>query len=116
MPRDPIVRAEEPETVLHEKSAEVGSVVEPLAVGNAHLDRARVSGRELLLGRRARRVVVDEAVAVELVAAGLRDDVDDAAERAAVLGLVAAGLDLDLLHELVVDRLALDALEARSSC
>ena len=34
---------------------------------------------------------------MKLVAARLRDDVDDAAERPAVLGLVAAGLDLDLL-------------------
>ena len=48
---------------------------------------------------------------MELVAARLRDDVDDAAERAAVLGLVAARLDLDLLDELVVDGLALDSLE-----
>ena len=48
---------------------------------------------------------------MELVAAGLRDDVDHAAERPAVLGLVAAGLDLDLLDELAVDGLALEAFD-----
>ncbi len=48
---------------------------------------------------------------MELVAALLRDDVHDAAGVPAVLGLVAAGLDLDLLHELGVDRLALEPLD-----
>ena len=46
---------------------------------------------------------------MELVAPRLRDDVDDPAGRASELGLVAAGLDLDLLDELVVDDLALDS-------
>ena len=49
---------------------------------------------------------------MKLISPGLRDDVDEAFESAAVLGLVAARLDLDLLHELVVDRLALDSLKA----
>ena len=38
---------------------------------------------------------------MELVGAGLGDDVDDAARRTAVLGVVAAGDDLGLLDELV---------------
>ncbi len=45
------------------------------------------------------------------VIARLGDHVDDAAERAAVLGLVAAGLDLDFLDELPVDRLPLEAAD-----
>src|SRR5665811_276130 len=48
---------------------------------------------------------------MKLVSARLRDDVDDTAERATVFGLVAAGLDLDLLDELVVDGLALEAAD-----
>src|SRR5207253_10955088 len=44
-------------------------------------------------------------------AARLGDDVDDTAGRAAVLGLVAARLDLDLLDELAVDGLALEPLD-----
>ena len=48
---------------------------------------------------------------MEFVATRFRDDVDDAAERPAVLRLVAARLDLDLLDELVVDGLPLNPLE-----
>src|SRR5204863_573028 len=61
------------------------------------------------LGAERGRAQVAEHVAVELVAPRLRDDVDDPAGRASELGLVAAGLDLDLLDELVVDDLALDS-------
>jgi hypothetical protein len=47
---------------------------------------------------------------VELVAAGLGDDVDDAAGRAPELRFVAAGLDVDRLDELEVELLALEAV------
>ena len=62
-----------------------------------------------MLGAHSEGVVVDEAVSVKFVAARLGDDVDDAAERPAVLRLVAAGLDFDFLDELTVDRLSLEA-------
>ncbi len=55
-------------------------------------------------------VVVAEDVAVEFVAAGLRDDVHDAACRAAVLGFVPSGLHVDGLDELEVQLLALKAV------
>ncbi len=45
---------------------------------------------------------------MELIAAGLRDHVDDAAKRSAIFRRIAPGLDLDLLHEFAVDGLALD--------
>ncbi len=59
-----------------------------------------------------RPVVLVEAhdVAVELVAARPRDDVDDAAHRAAVFGVVAGGRDLDLLEQLEDDVLRLAAV------
>src|SRR5690606_1916802 len=44
--------------------------------------------------------------ALELVRAALGDDVDDATGRATVLGVVAAGHDLDLFDEVVDDRRA----------
>src|SRR5690606_5051337 len=44
--------------------------------------------------------------ALELVRAGLGDDVDDTAGGAAVLGVVATGDDLDLFDEVVDDRRA----------
>jgi hypothetical protein len=51
---------------------------------------------------------------VELIAARLGNHVDDAAGGAPVLGLVAAGLDVDLLDELEVELLALEpVLHAR---
>ena len=51
-----------------------------------------------------------EDVAVEGVAAGLGQDVDRAAREPPVLGVQAAGLDLDFLHEVEVQRLAFGAL------
>ena len=58
-----------------------------------------------------RRVVLVEAheVAVKLVAPGPGDDVDDATHRAAVLGIVARGRDLDLVQQLENDVLTLDS-------
>ena len=69
-------------------------------------------GRDDRLRVRLQRVavVVAEDVAVELVAARLRDDVDDAAGGAAVLGLVAAGLHVHRLDELEVELFALEAV------
>ena len=103
---DPVVGGEKPEAVLDQVAADVGAVV---LLGEA-LDGA--AGGHHRLGRRLQRVVVvvAEGVAAELVAARLGDDVDDAAGGLAVLGLVAAGLDVDLLDELEVQLLALEAV------
>ena len=105
---DAVVRREEPEVVLDEEAAHVRAVVELLHVleGRVELVSTRRVER---LGAERGRAQVAEHVAVELVAPRLRDDVDDPAGRASELGLVAAGLDLDLLDELVVDDLALDS-------
>ncbi len=103
-----VVGAEKPEAVLHDVAAEVEPVVETV-VARREREQVRVLGM-LVVGLERVVVVVDEGVAVEVVAAGLRDDVDDAARRAAVLGLVAAGLDLELLDELVVEVLPLRAV------
>ena len=119
---DAVVRAEEPDLVLHDEPAEVRAEL------LAHVLRQEVvrPERRLLdvalpaevrrlddldVGAHAGIVVVTERAAVELVSTRLRDDVDDAARVAAVLGLVAARLHLDFLDELVVDVLALEALD-----
>src|SRR5262249_60531895 len=82
---------------------------EPLGTDGRRLpDGGPVRGSPVI-GREALVVVVPEEIAVELVATGLGDDVDHAAQRPPVLGLVAAELDLDLLDELVVEGLALVA-------
>ena len=49
----------------------------------------------------ALRPRVAEHAALDLVGAALRDDIDDAADRLAELGLVAAGLHLHFFHEVV---------------
>ncbi len=104
--RDPVVGAEEPEPILDDVAAEVDAEVLALVA----VDGA--GGGDDRVGARLQRVVVEvgEDVALELVAARLGDDVDHAAGRAAVLGLVAAGLDVDRLHELEVELLALEAV------
>ena len=107
-----VVGAEKPQAVLHDVAAEVEAIVETV-VARREREQVRVLGM-LVVGLERVVVVVDEGVAVEVVAAGLRDDVDDAAGGAAVLGLVTAGLDLELLDELVVEifplRAVLDAV------
>ena len=57
-------------------------------------------GADLLAGRLERRPVHEDR-SVELVTARLGDDVHDAAGGAAVLGLVSARLDVDLLDEIL---------------
>src|SRR6266508_4695823 len=111
-----VVRGEEPEAVLEEVAAEVRPVIGRLDVlesaesrGHPAVVQESVVCFELLLGAEALGSVVGEDVAMKLVATGLGDDVDDAAGGPAKLGLVAAGLDLDLLDELTVDDLALHA-------
>src|SRR4029453_6652380 len=103
------VCAEEPKPTLADEAPDVPSVVEPPAVGHAHLGDARVSGLEPPLGRGVRGVVIHEGIAVKLIPARFGDDVDDASKSPAVLGLIAARLDFDLLDELVVDGFALNA-------
>ena len=104
---DVVVRAEEPEAIFQKVAADVGAVV-----GSREADRNAL-GRNLVevLVLRLEAVVVPvaEHVAVELVASGLGDDVEDAALGAGVLGLVASGLDLHFLDELEVHDLALVA-------
>src|SRR5262249_61986133 len=94
---------------LNKAPAEVRADVEPLGNDGGRLsDVGPVRGSPVIRGE-ALVVVVPEEIAVELVATGLRDDVDHAAQRSPVLGLIAAELDLDLLDELVVEGLALVA-------
>jgi hypothetical protein len=109
---DAVVRAEEPDAVLEEEAAEVRAVI-PLVLSRRQGagERIRIVGREDLVGAQPRAVVASEHAARKLVAARLRDDVDDAAGRVAVLRAIAVGLDLDLLDELVVDDLALQAAD-----
>ena len=101
----PVVGSEKPERVLEHEAAERRAVVEAVVAGDEGIE-LRILG---MLVRGLDRVVavVDESLAVKLVAARLRDDVDDAARRPAEFRLVAAGLDLDLLDEFVVELLAL---------
>ena len=103
----PVVGAEEPELVFDDDSRRgrrrSPRLVKPCAVPPVETTVFGVGLQRVV-------VVVAEDVAVELVAARLRDHVDDAAGRAAVLGLVAAGLDVDLLDELEVELLALEAV------
>lgn len=94
----------EPHPILDDRAgqreADVG--VDVLVAGRVDRDRLRRAA----LARRGQlaRRDVREDLAFELVAAGQRRDVDDAAGGAAVLGVVAAGDDLDLLDEVVDDR------------
>src|SRR5262249_10264103 len=90
-----------------EVAAEIRAVVlarEAQVRAEERFVRVRVVGLERVV------VVIPEDVSVEGVAARLRDDVDDAARRASELRLVPAGLDVDLLDELVVELLALRAV------
>ena len=102
---------EEPETVLDdvaaEEEADFVGVLRVLAdvlvvrvvagqIVVAQVERQLVAA--LALEGRA-RIVADE-LAVEGVAARAGDDVDDAADRAAVFGVIAGGLELDLLGEI----------------
>src|SRR5206468_6445486 len=98
--------AEEPEPVLHDVAADVRAVV------LARETLRRTAGRDDLFAIRLQRVgvVVRENVAGELVAAGLGDDVDDAAGGAAELRFVASGLDLHFLNELEVEVFALKSI------
>ena len=120
---DAVVRAEEPDLVLHDEAAEVGApllahVLLEEAVGadagdliGVALLREIRSLHDVDVGAHAGVVVVAEHAAVELVAARLRDHVDHAARVAAVLRLVSARLHFDFLDELAVDVLALEALD-----
>ena len=104
----PVVGREEPQLVSNDPAADVGAEVGPVVTVDAHSLKNVVLGDDLG-GAHSEGVVVDETVSVKLVAARLGDDVDHAAERPTVLGRVAAGLDLDFLDELAVDRLPLEA-------
>ena len=103
-----VVGAEEPEGVLQGETAEREAPVQPVVAGHERIELGVLG--VLVRGLQRVVVVVDEGLAMVLVAARLGDDVDDAARRAAELGLVAAGLDLELLDELVVELLALCAV------
>ncbi len=103
-----VVGAKKPEAVFDGIAAEGKAVVE---TGVARHERVEVRVfRMLVRGLEPVGVVVGEGVAVEFVAARLGDDVDDPAGGTPVLGLIAAGLDLELLDELVVELLALGAV------
>src|SRR5262249_22464274 len=113
--------AEEPDPVLDdrpaEREAEVNRVVEALqapaadAAGATAVDaRDRLADARHLRGVDAEWRVVEPCTAVELVGAGLRDHVGDAAHGAAVLGVVAAGDDLRLLDEVEAELAADEAV------
>ncbi len=102
---------EEPQAVLDDVAAEqepglvgvLGVLADVLVVGVVagqgvvgEVERQPVAA----LPFQARARIVADDLAVEGVAAGAGDDVDDAADRAAVLGVIAGGLELDLLGEI----------------
>ena len=103
-------RAEEPEFVLDDIAAKVQTAFKTgeafLAV---HIFVVDVLGDCRFVRVEAQHVtrfaaegaaaIVTHYVAVEFVAARAGDDVDDAAQRTAELGLVARGLDLDFVDE-----------------
>ena len=110
-----VVGDEEPDAVLPRIPAQVRASV----VARESLVRpVEILGGVLVARLERVRVVVTKDVAVVLVAARLCDDVDDAARGPTEFGLVASGLDLDLLDELVVEvrslRAVLDARRVRS--
>jgi hypothetical protein len=105
-----VVRGEEPELVLDDPATQAEPDVGPVVAVQAHPLKV-VVGSDLLIGAEAEGVVVDEGVAMKLVTTRLRDDVDHAAERPSVFRLIPAGLDLDFLDELPVDRLPLEAAD-----
>jgi hypothetical protein len=102
-----VVRSEKPEAVLQDEAAQRRAVVVPLEPDGGSLGRlphVAVGGLQAIV------VEIAEDIAVESVAARLRDHVDDAAGGAAVLGFIASRLDVDLLDELEVQLLALDSV------
>ena len=101
-----VVRGEEPELVAHQVAAGIEAEILPRETGR----RAAVRNDALRVRLQRIVVVVAERVAVKLVAARFRDDVDDAAGRAAELRFVAAGLHVDFADELEVELLPLEAV------
>ena len=108
-----LVRREEPGTVLPDRTTErdarleavvlvfgVGPVLGLVAVGRRQAQRRRVAGLEPVT------LPVEAGAALEAVRAALGHHVDDATERAAELGVVAARLDLDFVEEVGNDALA----------
>ena len=111
-----VVRTKEPQLVLDDVATQVAAEV-PLAIQvcNGRLI-SRPVDRGAVIGLQRAALIEAEERSGEVVAARLGDDVDDAAGHAAVLGVQAAGLHLDLLHEVEVELLdLLRALDARSS-
>ena len=110
--RDRRVEADvEPQLVLDDRTTELRADVVAVVEVALAVDRAAFALDGLRRGdqRRGRRIA--EHRAAELVRARLGHDVDDAAGRAAVLGVVAAGDDLGLVDELVRE-VRRDATEA----
>ncbi len=105
---DPVVRAEEPETVLEDVPAESEADVPP--IDRRLLRRQDVLVRDLDVGPHPARVVVAEDVPVKIIAARARHGVDDAADRVAIFGPVAPGLDLHFLDRLGVEDRSLEGL------
>jgi len=103
-------RSEEPQAVLEDVAAEVESGFDPadlvLAVEVLVVDVLGAGAVELLaqgvalFAREGGAGIVADQFAVIVVAAGAGDDVQHAADGAAVLGLVAGSLHLDFFDEL----------------
>ncbi len=113
---------EEPELVLLDVAAEHEAALEGILLVLADIDVVRVIAGLGIVGHievqpvaalalEGRARVVPDDLAVEGVAAGAGDDVDDAADRPAVLGVVAGGLDLDLFGEIEDDVLFAGAVD-----
>ena len=98
---EPAQVPEEPGAVAHDGSAERAAVLLVLEVAGCRRKRFLEFGRQVA-GLRLLALVVAVHRSGELVAAGLGDEVEDAAERHAELGRDAPGGDLDLLDH--VDR------------
>ena len=98
-----LVGEEEKQLVLLDRPADTSS---ELPGGVRYADRRIVTSAvhaiEFVEGVQSRVVILEEPAAVELVGTGLRDYLHGGAGVAAVLGLVAVGDDLDLLHRFLV--------------
>ena len=88
--------AEEPYLIFLDRSADVEASVN---LREALRNRTR-EGRKLHVANQAPGGKEGKGITGNRVAAGFRDDVEDAARRLAVLSAISAGLNLYFLHEL----------------